>query len=306
MVFSSSECITMLAVQTAESVLIVTFNFVTILAFIKRRFLRQQSMYLVVNLAVADMLVGGFSEPLTAFFEIRKWCNIWNGTQGLAVRWFRVIFPITSLINLAAISVERAHATLRPFKQRVVTKRFYKVVVVACWSTAVLLAVIFVTIPHINEAGKSDYFYLWNSFNVCSLLVICVSYALLAAKIYCGRHPQQHGAFRRETKLTKTLLLVTILSLLMWLPYVITTFLYFGTDVFSSLSWLTNRRLNFVGIVFYYANSLVNPILYASKMPDFRRALISLFPPRFQLQGHVLPVNRQLPVQHNQVHQLSS
>ncbi|CAH3161530.1 unnamed protein product, partial [Porites lobata] len=50
---------------------------------------------------------------------------------------------------------------------------------------------------------------------------------------------------------------MTVVSLLTWLPYVL--------------------RLNLALIVLFNANSLVNPILYAIRMPDFRRALLSLF-----------------------------
>ena len=61
MSFSSAECITWLTVCVTESVAVLVINLVTIVVFIKNRNLRKRSMYLVLNTAVADMLVGALS-----------------------------------------------------------------------------------------------------------------------------------------------------------------------------------------------------------------------------------------------------
>ena len=55
------------------------------------------------------------------------------------------------------------------------------------------------------------------------------------------------------------------------------TFVKFTTNSFKSISYQKELRLNLALIVLFNANSLVNPILYAIRMPDFRRALLSLF-----------------------------
>ena len=84
---------------------------------------------------------------------------------------------------------------------------------------------------------------------------------------------------------------MTVVSLLMWLPYVVTTFVKFTTNSFKSISYQKELRLNLALIVLFNANSLVNPILYAIRMPDFRRALLSLFFFRRQLNqmiGNIL------------------
>ena len=70
---------------------------------------------------------------------------------------------------------------------------------------------------------------------------------------------------------------MTVVSLLMWLPYVVTTFVKFTTNSFKLISYQKELRLNLALIVLSNANSLVNPILYAIRMAEFRRALLSLF-----------------------------
>ena len=56
---SISECIPWMTVVLAESFAIVTLNLCTIIVFIRNRNLRKRSMYLVINLAVVDLVCGG-------------------------------------------------------------------------------------------------------------------------------------------------------------------------------------------------------------------------------------------------------
>ena len=97
--------------------------------------------------------------------------------------------------------------------------------------------------------------------------------ALNRLKKSIRNQPRHHGAATRERKLTVTLFAETSLSLLLWLPYALTTFLFFATNILSSLSEITVFRLELGSIILVYANFFLNPILYAMRMPGFRRAL---------------------------------
>ena len=77
---------------------------------------------------------------------------------------------------------------------------------------------------------------------------------------------------------------MTSLSLLLWLPYALTTFLFFATNILGSLSEITVFRLELGSIILVYANCFLNPILYAMRMLGFRRALKMLC--RQQPQPH--------------------
>ena len=61
MAISSAECSTWLAVSLTIAVAVVAMNFLSIIIFVKNSNLRTRSMYLVINLTVADMFVGGIS-----------------------------------------------------------------------------------------------------------------------------------------------------------------------------------------------------------------------------------------------------
>ena len=255
-----------------ESVTMIALNSLTVIAFCRDRNLRKRSTYLVINLAVADMLSGG-SSALDLFYYVGVICNSWRYNKE---HWYIHVtlfwFVICSLTNMTVISLERLNATFWPFRHRTIKKSVYWVLIVAIWLTALLFSCALIMIQYYTR--KWDYYYYaWSSFIFICLLVICVSYVFIFVKLRFGNQPRHHGAANRERKLTVTLFTVTSLSLLMWLPYVITTFLFFATNIFMSLSDIAFFRLQHVSIILLYANCFLNPILYAMRMPGFRRAL---------------------------------
>ena len=118
-------------------------------------------------------------------------------------------------------------------------------------------------------------FYVWQSYCCLCLFVICVSYSIIAVKFLCGAHPQHHGAANRQRKLTVTLFIMTIVSILMWLPYAVLFFLHATSTI--NLSEQGILRLEYSFEILYLMNSLVNPIVYTIRMPEFRKALLLLF-----------------------------
>ena len=127
----------------------------------------------------------------------------------------------------------------------------------------------YVIIVYYYTHKQGYYYYAWGSFISIWLVVICVCYVSIFVKLRFGNQPRHHGAAYRERKLTITLFTVTSLSLLLWLPYVITTFLFFATNILSSLSEITLFRLELGSVILVYANCFSNPILYAMRMPGF-------------------------------------
>ena len=294
--FSFPECVTWLTVGLTECVAIVTLNIITIIVLVKNRNLRKRSRYLVINLAVADMLVGGFATRDLIYRVGAVYCNVWKYNS--IDPWARHVlvthvhpFAVSSVTNIAAISVEGLHATLRPFRHRLIKKWVYALIIAVVWVTAGLLSIA-LTVLWVFK-GFSYYFYLLNSFIAICLLVICISYASIVIKVRCGAQPQHHGAASRERKLTMTLLIVTVVSLMFYLPFTIFYFLLYTTDVFTSMSIVTYVRLGHILRVLFYANSLVNPILYVIRMPEYRSAVLALFRrgPQQQRQVAVIPLH---------------
>ena len=272
---SSSECITWLAAILIVSVAIVTVNLLSIILFIKNSDLRTRGMYLVINLTVADTLVGVISSLQFLLLQSNECKNAYS----LNVRFNSFLFywfPLTSLTNIAVISLDRMHATFRPFRHRVVKKWVYGVTISVVW---VLAGMISTAISMLQLFGKewSHHHYLLESYSLLCIFVICACYGSIIVKICCGARPQHHGAARRQRKLTVTLLIMTIVSLLLWLPYAIGTFVFYTTDSIRSLSYTKRTRLNLPFLLLFYTNSFVNPVVYTIRMPEFRKALLLLF-----------------------------
>ena len=286
---SSEECIAWLTVYMTESVAIVTLNILTVIVFIKNHGLRKRSLYLVINLAFTDMFVGGYVVLLN-FFSTGGYCNFWQNNLSYFGLWENIIyavsntFGLTSITNLAAISLERLHATFRPFKHRLVKKWVFGGAVALIWVTAGLYSIVIEVMRKLGDHNLFNYLLVsYYSFISIGLFFICVSYVSIAVKINCGARPQHHGAASREKKLTKTLFIMTVVSLMLWLPLVVLLYLdWLGNFSVTPLPLSTLFHLNNAFLFLYFANSLVNPILYALRMPEFKRALVSLLRCRSQ------------------------
>ena len=291
--FSSSECIIWFAAFLAVAVAIVTVNLLSIILFIKNSNLRTRGMYLVISLTVVDILVGGLSTINLFLIMTNIGCK--TVIVRLPVEGINIVesvffwFPLTSLTNITVISLERMHATFRPFSHRVIKKWVYGVTICVVW---VLAGMISTGIMLLSFFGKkwSQHQYLWQSYCLLCLFVICACYASIIVKICCGARPQHHGAARRQRKLTVTLLIMTIVSLLLWLPFTVATFVYHTTDSIRSLSYTKRMRLNLSLLLLFYTNSFVNPVVYTIRMPKFRKALLLLFARRQRQNTAAIPL----------------
>ena len=174
-------------------------------------------------------------------------------------------------VLLTVTSLDRMHATIRPFRHRLIKKWVYGVTIAGVWVSAAMVSTAVLTLE-VYVYGK-EFLYLLQSYCFLCLLVICVSYSSIVVKFLCGAHPQHHGAVRRQGKLTVTLFIMTIVSLLMWLPHAV--FIFLPSSKF--LSFQESSRLNYSLNSLVLMNSLVNPIVYTIRIPEFRKALLVLF-----------------------------
>ena len=291
--FSSSECIIWFAAFLAVAVAIVTVNLLSIILFIKNSNLRTRGTYLVINLTVVDILVGGLFTVNLLLIETNIGCKtviVRLPREGYMITWFiSCWFPLTSLTNITVISLERMHATFRPFRHRVIKKWVYGVTISVVWVLAGMISTALFMLSLFDKEWSHRQF-LWQSYCWLCLSIICASNASVTVKICCGARPQHHGAARRQRKLTVTLLIMTIVSLLLWLPYAIGTFVFYTTDSIRSLSYTKRMRLNLSLLLLFYANSFVNPVVYTIRMPKFRKALLLLFTRRQRQNAAVIPL----------------
>ena len=275
---SASECIPWLVVLIIECLAIVILNIITIVVFVKKkRQLQRRSTYLIIHLAIVDLLVGAVSGPLNIEERIAWFCPLWkirrmtNWSYHLSFAFVN-LFSFTSLTNLIAISLERLHATFCPFRHRFVSKWVHRAIIIVIWLIAIVREVAQIFFLEIGYLEVIDtYFYIL--FYAVFLFVICVSYILIVIKVQCSRHPQFHTRSKRERKLTGTALIVSLVSLLCLLPGT----MYVACIHLSSSCFMAYFHIKMAVVVLFLANSLVNPIIYALRMPGFREGLLQVF-----------------------------
>ena len=276
MYFSSSECIIWVTVFAAEFLAIVIVNLLSIIVFIKNKSLRTRRMYLVISLTVADILAGGLSGSVF-LFKVPAW-------KSCDFEEVYPVVPLISLTNITVISLERMHATFRPLRHRLVKRWVYVVAIAVVWVFPGIAA----GLEKERKILKICVNFLWETHSILCLFVVFASYTSIFLKFRFRAHPQRHFAANlRQKKLTVTLFITTLVSLLMWLPYNIFKFLSITSNGIShSTTRLLNADLFFV--LLFFANSLVNPVLYTVRMPEFKKVLFSLFR-RQQRQNVAIP-----------------
>ena len=274
--YSASQCIPWLVVLIIECLAIVILNIITIVVFVKKkRQLQRRSTYLIIHLAIVDLLVGAVSGPLQIKYRMALYCPPWKfrrdtiWSNRLYFTFFH-LFSFASFTNLIAISLERLHATFCPFRHRFVRKWVYRAIIIVIWLIPICREVAQIFLWEIADLLViSTYLYL--PFYTVSLFVICVSYILIIIKVRCSRHPQIHSRSKRERKLTGTALIVSLVSLLCFLPALI-----YLACLHLSFTCFMNVHIYMAVSVLCLGNSLVNPIIYSLRMPGFREGLLQL------------------------------
>ena len=292
-----SQCIPWIAVLGAGSLAVVVLNIITIIAvFVKQRHLQRQSLYLIIHLAIVDLLVGAISGP-TVIERFGANCGLWEYSDSPLKEPLYRLFPTASFFNLAALSLERMHATLRPFKHRFVKKRVYYVISTVIWLTAIIREiVIFIVFNKTRTSDVVTSFILYEAPWLISLFIICMSYISIFIKIRFGPHSNRlrNSVINRERRLTSILFVVLSVSLLTTLPWVIfECFEKFHPELLYSLSSSSLLYMQATTYLLVLANSLVNPITYAMRMPEFRAGLAAIFhfTPN-HVNAAVLPLHR--------------
>ena len=261
-----------------EAIIVVVLNMFTIIVFTKDRHVRKRSTYLLINLSAADVGVGGLVIP-TAVFRRGNTYGLWNVemTPALFISTYGVdtLFFGCSLAFLVSISVERLYATRSPMRHRSMTGLAYKIWMSCVWVASFIYTTVVVLFLFYDVIGLQIW-YVVASCVFVSLLILTFSYCAIFVTVRCSEQPQHshRSQARKERKLTMTLFIVTLVSLSVWIPYVLFTFL----ESYLSRQFSPEALLRARGVceALFFANSFVNPILYTIRIPQFRRASINL------------------------------
>ena len=184
---ASTAAIVICSIAAFESLLILTANTFTVYIFWSHRNKLKRTSFLLINLAVADLLIG-FTEPVAI------------GTVGIPQRFgqefygnvstaFQAMFAATSVVCLVLISLERTFALICPFRHRVITTRAYIHSIIFAWFSGITVGAF--TLLAVN--GIVD-FIQWIAaycyILATCLLTICVTSLIVSRKVNtCRQDP---------------------------------------------------------------------------------------------------------------------
>ncbi|XP_078365070.1 adenosine receptor A2a-like [Oculina patagonica] len=231
--------------------------------------LRRSSNFLLVSLAIADLIVTMVCEPLVvAIVGKRALVHDCASSLELAYAVFANLSCSASVLNLAAISVDRFLAVIYPLRHGRIMKNYgLKAMLVIVWSSAVIFTS--VRVPFLKETS-----YLVVVVFVVSYGLIIASYASIVISLV--REKQRKNKLRArptvevnskiERRVAFTLAIVIVVFSACWFPMIIVFFAAGKSLVkMHSTAYMWIRSLTL-------SNSAMNFIIYSARIRDFRDA----------------------------------
>ena len=271
---------------STESIFICIGNAFTIFVFSQKRFSLQRTFYLLLNLTVADLLVGVLELISLATRSVPFLFSEPSYSRGTfhysyLLSSLTILFSSTSVFSLAAISLERVYAVVWPLRHRTLNTRVYFGGIAFTWAAGICVAVLFM-LPFFQQVVDTVSSNIAvNITFLLSLSVVCTSYMIMRNRL---NHTlpifdsQNRRNMARNIKLSKTMFIVIGLSLICWLPAaVLYSVIYICPDCILEVS-----TVMLLVTAMHLANSVVNPIMYSYRMPMFKEVLRTLF----RARGH--------------------
>ncbi|PWA28747.1 hypothetical protein CCH79_00014829, partial [Gambusia affinis] len=255
--------------------------------------LREPTFCFLVSLAVADFLVGAAAVPLAILLD--GWVNL-TSHQCLFLSCVILVLTEASVLSLLAIAIDRYLRLHMPFRYKaIVTQRRTLLAMSVCWILSFLLG--FTPLLGWHNLSATGYYSTNTSSTLpsssqCTFLSVislpfmvyfnflgCIMAPLLVMTflyiiIFWSLHkrlknscPQAQAMLLREKKLACSLALVLTLFAFCWIPLHLMNCLLFlwGPQA------VTQGAL-YTGILLSHANSAVNPVVYACRIPKIQKA----------------------------------
>ena len=222
------------------------------------------SNYIILSMAVADLMVGIVTCPLTAYWG---WAvhQMKNPTFGPVT--FSIAFLNISVTHMLLLTIDRFFALVTPLQYRTkVTRKRVCIATVTCWVYFLLFGFAF--------SLSQDHFTILAAINNLQMfsILICIFLTYLysrSAIIHDSTANRHRRIFQAERNLSKAVAAVICVFLISFIPWLIVQLLmFFCLQCNGNLSQLVLAFGLTQGLV--YSNSGVNPFLYAWRIPRYR------------------------------------
>ena len=243
--------------------LIIVGNSLTIATLLKRKF-RKRPHLLLISLAVADLLVGCTIPLFVVGMDMlshKPEILPFFGTLSL----FSIV---SSMLHLPVISLERLHATLRPFRHRQLTWKVYWIAIATLWILSVSSVISTFALRRFLRPSDAVFFVI--AFLTSPLLLTCFSYFVIWKKTRQSRDKVRSFRQNQEARFTRTIFNLTAASFVTWMPFQLCYIvLSLSPHLFFPMSAF------FFVLLVQFSNSFVNFVVYFVRFPRYRKALLS-------------------------------
>ena len=256
------------------SVFIVVSNFcVGLLVYLKKT-LRTNTNWLMVSLAVSDILTGGILLPV---YLIEPYSVVTGYLVCLILLW--------GVANLCAVTYDRYIAIIKPLEYSYRAPKILKRVLILSW----LLPAIYSLLPLFWDTNPA--LTIHKAYMVClqffgvvvPYIFIIFAYVRIFKRVRQSLatkkdlksfrvHRNKRKQISSDAKVAKVFSIVASAFLLCWLPimYITTAKIINRIDVIPG-------ALPVVSLFTVATGSLVNPLMYAFLKPDFKMAIRNCF-----------------------------
>ena len=248
--------------------LIIVGNSLTIATLLRKKF-RKRPQFLLISLAFADLLVGCANTLYVIVLTMYRLFAYRLFALSFAFDMLDLLAGLSSIFHLAVISLERLHATLRPFRHRQLSLKAYWVAIATPWVLSSSVSTLMLTRFRGMQHGVALIIVI-----IClttPLLITCFSYLAIWRKRRIN--PEIVRSFRQnqEARFSKSIFLVTAASFLTWTPFLVVHIIVLVT-VYLRIPLF----VFFCIVLVHFSNSFVNFIIYIIRFPSYRKALFSL------------------------------
>lgn len=237
--------------------------------------------WFILNLALADLLVGMIVEPLSIVVHVREGL-VYEGIYHVYLQPVYFTSCTASVFSLGMLTIDRFIAIISPMEYRATLNNKRAAV------SSVTIWIISIALPFLqNEIGFLWYFFVFGNASVLvTFFVLLFAFVrvhlTLRAQIkelesIQGGGEENHArnnALRTEARITKTFMFMLLAFIFCYTPSLIMIYLMNLCTACScqAIHWF--RDLSYIFIVL---NSSINPFLYAWRLPNFREAIQMLF-----------------------------
>ena len=250
------------------ALIVLLGNSLVVLSFLKIKRLRSRTNYFIVSLSVTDWFVGAISLPwwislmfLTQYPHSQSWFH------PLHEIWivFDILGGVGSILHLVALTWDRLCAVTWPLAHRTYSKQRYICIVCFIWLCAIVVAG---CSPHGRVYAATKYnVSVIILFFFLPLALICIAQTMILHSLRKPSFLTSRRKVRLERRVTRTITVMVALFVIGWLPFFTLSLLAYTNPKLASIPWQAVCAVKLL----QYSNSAVNPLLYATKFPHFKR-----------------------------------